>query len=99
MNKAEISMDEYLELLEIKKNFDEKLAEKTKEMSISNLENLKSYDKKVSIEIYELQSRNKMLYSKYNELREVYQNRLFEIGRLKVELQEIMKPWWKKILY
>ena len=99
MNKAEISMDEYIELLEIKKNFDEKLAEKTKEMSISNLENLKSYDKRVSIEIDELQSRNKMLYSKYDELREEYRNKLFEIGRLEVELQQIKKPWWKKILY
>jgi intracellular sulfur oxidation DsrE/DsrF family protein len=99
MNKAEISMDEYLKLLEIKKNFDEKLAEKTKEISISNLENLKSYDKKVSIEIVELQSRNKILYSKVNELREGYRNQIFETGRLEIELREIKKPWWKKILY
>lgn len=88
MNKAEISMDEYIELLEIKKNFDEKLNYY-----------IKDYDLKKTKEINNLTTEKYIIQSNLNDLRGKYRNELLKIDEFLIEFEEIKKKWWYKLLY
>ena len=88
MNKAEISMDEYLELLEIKKNFDEKLNYY-----------IKDYDLKKTKEINNLTTEKYIIQSNLNDLRGKYRNKLLKIDESLIEFEGIKKKWWYKLLY
>ena len=86
MNKAEINMDEYLELLEIKKDFDKKLSH-----AISD------YDVKKSSERNSLSTEKYKLNQDVNELKMFNENQIFEIIRLRHELDLIKANWYYKL--
>ena len=81
-------MDEYLELLEIKKNFDEKLNYY-----------IKDYDLKKTKEINNLTTEKYIIQSNLNDLRGKYRNKLLKIDESLIEFEGIKKKWWYKLLY
>ncbi len=85
MNKAEINMDEYLELLEIKKDFDKKLEEKTKEISDNSFESFKLKVDSLKWDVKELKMFNENIR---NEL--ILKNE---------EIYYIEKTWWYKVFF
>lgn len=100
MNKAEINMDEYLELLEIKKNFDKK----AKEISNANLENLKSVHNRLEMKYYHVETESRMIKLKndslkcdVNELKTKNTKQMFQIQILKHELETIKNKWYYKL--
>lgn len=104
MNKAEINMDEYLELLEIKKDFDKKLEEKTKEISDNSFESFKSFNCQLSLEKHHIETENRMLKLKCDslksdvkELNMYNDNYIKELNYKKELLDNIKKKWWYKL--
>ena len=106
MNKAEINMDEYLELLELKKDFDKKLEEKTKEISDNSFESFKSFNCKLSIEKHNIETENRMLKLKVDNLKwDVKELKMFnenirnELILKNEEIDYIEKTWWYKVFF
>lgn len=86
MNKAEINMDEYLELLEIKKDFDKKLSH-----AISD------YDVKKTSERNILSTEKYSLKLDLIDLKTKNTKQMFQIQILKHELETIKNKWYYKL--
>lgn len=95
-------MDEYLELLEIKKDFDKK----AKEISNENLENLKALHNRLELKYYHIETENRMIKLKNDSLKwDVKELKMFnenirnELILRNEKLDYIEKTWWYKLFF
>jgi polyhydroxyalkanoate synthesis regulator phasin len=92
-----VDFEKYLHLLNIEKNFDLELKERAKESSKNNIENLKTLHDQLEHKYHMISMENLYKKTTIEELKTRNTNQMFEIQKLKHELESIKNKWWYKL--